>query len=67
VPAGFAGPRNALPIGISFMGTRRDDADVLDLAAAFEAGTQAPRADVPDHHGERRELASSFVGGLMIS
>jgi amidase len=44
VPAGFAGPRDALPVGISFMGTRWDDADVLDLAAAFEASTQARRA-----------------------
>jgi amidase len=44
VPAGFAGPRNALPVGISFMGTRWDDADVLNLAAAFEASTQGRRA-----------------------
>jgi amidase len=43
VPAGFAGPRNALPIGISFMGTRWDDADVLDLAAAFERSVDARR------------------------
>lgn len=49
VPAGFAGPRNALPIGISFMGTGWDDADVLDLAAAFEAstGTRRPPAFLP--------------------
>lgn len=43
VPAGFAGPRDALPVGISFMGTRWDDADVLDLAAAFEASVDARR------------------------
>jgi amidase len=43
VPAGFAGPQEALPIGISFFGTRWDDADVLDLAAAFEAATDARR------------------------
>jgi amidase len=43
VPAGFAGPRDTLPVGISFMGTRWDDADVLDLAAAFEASVGARR------------------------
>jgi amidase len=44
VPAGFSGPQESLPIGISFFGTRWDDADVLDLAAAFEAATNARRA-----------------------
>jgi amidase len=44
VPAGFAGPQEALPIGISFFGTRWDDADVLDLAAAFESAVDARRA-----------------------
>ena len=44
VPAGFAGPQEALPIGISFFGTRWDDADVLDLAAAFEQAVDARRA-----------------------
>jgi amidase len=44
VPAGFAGPQETLPIGISFFGTRWDDADVLDLAAGFEAATGARRA-----------------------
>jgi amidase len=44
VPAGFAGPYEALPIGISFFGARWDDADVLDLAAAFEAAVDARRA-----------------------
>ncbi|HEV7727292.1 MAG TPA: amidase [Modestobacter sp.] len=43
VPAGFAGPQESLPIGLSFFGTRWDDADVLDLAAAFEAATDARR------------------------
>jgi amidase len=44
VPAGFAGPDDALPIGISFIGTRWDDAGVLDLAASIEAAVQARRA-----------------------
>ncbi|WP_254781144.1 amidase [Modestobacter sp. DSM 44400] len=39
VPAGFSGPHDALPIGISFFGTRWDDADVLDMAASYEAAT----------------------------
>jgi amidase len=45
VPAGFAGPRGALPIGISFFGTRWSDAEMLDLAASFEA--QAPEREAP--------------------
>lgn len=44
VPAGFAGPQEALPIGISFIGTRWDDADLLDLAASFEEAADARRA-----------------------
>jgi amidase len=44
VPAGFAGPQGALPIGISFFGTRWDDAHLLDLAYSFEQTTQARRA-----------------------
>jgi amidase len=44
VPAGFAGPQEALPIGISFFGTRWADAEVLDLAASFEAAVGARRA-----------------------
>ncbi|WP_448628472.1 amidase [Geodermatophilus sp. URMC 64] len=44
VPAGFAGPQEALPVGISFIGTRWDDADLLDLAAAFETADPARRA-----------------------
>ena len=44
VPAGFAGPQEALPIGISFFGARWDDADVLDLAASFEAAVGARQA-----------------------
>ncbi len=44
VPAGFAGPQEALPIGVSFFGARWDDADVLDVAAAFEAAVDARRA-----------------------
>ncbi|WNG94318.1 amidase family protein [Mycobacterium sp. ITM-2016-00318] len=43
VPAGFAGPQGALPIGISFIGARWHDADVLDLAYAFETATKARR------------------------
>ena len=44
VPAGFAGPQAALPIGISFIGARWHDADVLDLAYAFETATHSRRA-----------------------
>ena len=47
VPAGFAGPRGALPIGISFFGTRWSDAEMLDLAASFEA--QAPERAEPGY------------------
>ncbi|SHN64362.1 Amidase [Geodermatophilus obscurus] len=47
VPAGFAGPQEALPIGVSFIGPRWADADVLDLAADFEAEVGARRA--PGH------------------
>lgn len=44
VPAGFAGPRNALPVGVSFIGTGWADADLIDLAADFEDQAQARRA-----------------------
>jgi len=44
VPAGFAGPQDALPIGISFFGTRWADAEMLDLAYSFEQATHARRA-----------------------
>lgn len=44
VPAGFAGPQEALPIGVNFMGARWDDADVLDLAYDFETEVDARRA-----------------------
>jgi amidase len=44
VPAGFAGPQEALPIGISFFGARWDDADMVDLAYAFETAVDARRA-----------------------
>ncbi|NAZ85956.1 amidase [Kineococcus sp. T90] len=44
VPAGFAGPRGALPVGVSFTGARWDDAGVLDLAYSFEQATHARRA-----------------------
>ncbi|WP_448619219.1 amidase family protein [Geodermatophilus sp. URMC 65] len=44
VPAGFAGPRETLPIGISFMGSRWEDAAVLDLAFDFESEVGARRA-----------------------
>ncbi len=37
VPAGYAGP---LPIGLSFFGTRWDEADLLSLAYSFEDQTQ---------------------------
>ncbi|WP_299951636.1 amidase [uncultured Modestobacter sp.] len=45
VPAGFAGPRETLPVGVSFIGTRWDDARILDIAADFEdqaAAREAP-------------------------
>jgi amidase len=45
VPAGFSGPQNTLPIGISFFGTRWTDAHMLDIAADFEdqaAAREAP-------------------------
>ena len=44
VPAGFAGPEDALPIGLSFVGARWSDADLLDLAASFEQAASARRA-----------------------
>lgn len=40
VPAGFAG---ALPVGLSFIGPRYGEADLLTLAYAFEKGTQERR------------------------
>lgn len=36
--------QGALPIGISFIGARWHDADMLDLAYAFETATKARRA-----------------------
>ena len=45
VPAGFAGIRDSLPIGVSFFGARWDDAQLLDIAADFEdqaAAREAP-------------------------
>ncbi|GAA4736743.1 amidase [Modestobacter marinus] len=44
VPAGFAGPRDSLPIGVSFFGARWDDAQLLDIAADFEDQTAAREA-----------------------
>jgi len=41
VPAGFVGP---LPIGVSFIGPRFGEPDLLPLAYAFEQGTRARRA-----------------------
>ena len=40
VPAGFVGP---LPIGVSFIGPRYGEAQLLPLAYAFERGTQVRR------------------------
>ena len=40
VPAGFVGP---LPIGVSFIGPRYGERDLLKLAYAFERGTQERR------------------------
>jgi amidase len=45
VPAGFAGPQETLPVGVSFFGTRWADAVMLDIAADFEdqaAAREAP-------------------------
>ena len=45
VPAGFAGPQETLPIGVSFFGTRWADDRMLDIAADFEdqaAAREAP-------------------------
>jgi amidase len=33
-----------MPVGISFFGTRWEDAEMLDLAAAFETAVDARRA-----------------------
>ncbi|MCW2583206.1 MAG: putative secreted amidase [Klenkia sp.] len=44
VPAGFAGPQGALPVGVSFLGTGWTDADLLDVAADFEDAAQARRS-----------------------
>ena len=44
VPAGFAGPQGALPVGVSFIGARWEDAVILSLAYAFEAEVGARRA-----------------------
>jgi len=41
VPAGFAG---ALPIGVSFFGSRWNDAGLIEIAYAFERTVQARRA-----------------------
>ncbi|WP_222264177.1 amidase [Modestobacter marinus] len=46
VPAGFSGPQESLPVGVSFFGARWADAALLDIAADFEdqaAARQAPR------------------------
>lgn len=44
VPAGFAGPQGALPVGVSFIGARWDDGNLIGLAGAFENATHARRA-----------------------
>ena len=44
VPAGFAGPQGALPVGVSFTGTGWADANLLDVAADFEDAAQARRS-----------------------
>ncbi|TNM67795.1 amidase [Streptomyces sp. NP160] len=44
VPAGFAGPADVLPVGITFTGAQWDDVEVLGYAAAFEAAVDARRA-----------------------
>ncbi|MCW2619083.1 MAG: putative secreted amidase [Modestobacter sp.] len=47
VPAGFSGPRETLPVGISFFSTRWSDARMLDLAADFE--DQATAREAPGY------------------
>ncbi|MFQ1002894.1 amidase [Modestobacter sp. SSW1-42] len=44
VPAGFSGPRETLPVGVSFFGARWDDAALLDIAADFEEQAAAREA-----------------------
>ena len=44
VPAGFSGPRETLPVGVSFFGARWADADLLDIAADFEEQAAAREA-----------------------
>lgn len=44
VPAGFAGPQGALPVGVSFIGGRWQDAKTIGLAGAFETAARARRA-----------------------
>ena len=44
VPAGFAGPQETLPVGVSFFGGRWSDARMLDIAADFEAQAAAREA-----------------------
>ena len=62
VPAGFAGPQGALPIGISFFGARWHDADMLDLAYAFETATKARRAPgIPADRGELIGLHDNII------
>ena len=44
VPAGFAGPQGTLPVGVSFIGARWDDGNVIGQAGAFENAAHARRA-----------------------
>jgi amidase len=44
VPAGFSGPHDTLPIGVSFFSTRWSDAQLLDIAADFEEQAAAREA-----------------------
>jgi amidase len=44
VPAGFSGPHGTMPIGVSFFGARWSDAEMLDIAADFEAQAAAREA-----------------------
>jgi amidase len=47
VPAGFSGPQETLPVGVSFFGTRWSDARMLDIAADFE--DQAGAREAPGY------------------
>ena len=48
MPAGYSGP---LPVGVSFIGTRFGEADLVKLAFAFEEGTRVRQPPEPRRIG----------------